>query len=223
MGDFYDVVPAAGRFGVVIGDVCGKGAAAARTTAMARSAIRTTAHTEADPTRVLAAVNDVLRVWFDGRPEFVSALYAVFGPAPGTPDEPWRVRVAGAGHPPAFLRRSGGSVEQLAGGGVVLGIEPESPIAVEDLELWPWDALLLCTDGITEAHAPGSDRQFDDSGVRDVLAAVPAPLDADAMAGAVCDAAVAHCGGLHHDDIGVVTVRLAAGSSTPGGPRGGTG
>ncbi len=94
LGDFYDVVPLGGGFGVVIGDVCGKGATAARTTAMARSAVRTAAHSEPDPAAVLDTVNEVLLSWFGAGRSFVTALFATFtrhgdagpsrSPAPGT-------------------------------------------------------------------------------------------------------------------------------------------
>ena len=84
MGDFYDVFPVCNGagFGVVIGDVCGQGALAARTTAMARSATRTAAHTEADPVRVLGIVNEVLHVWFAGHISFLTAAYATFEEIP---------------------------------------------------------------------------------------------------------------------------------------------
>jgi sigma-B regulation protein RsbU (phosphoserine phosphatase) len=208
MGDFYDVVPLADGFGIVIGDVCGKGAHAARTTAMARSAVRTAAHSEPDPAQVLRTLNEVLHVWFDGRFSFVTALYVAFcrprGPAPG----PWRVTVAGGGHPPAFVHRADGSVGQLAGGGRVLGIAAESVIASERVELWPGDSLVLYTDGITEAHRAGTDDQLDDSGAAHVLAAAPRGADAQSIAEALADAALSHAAHSATDDAGVVVVRV---------------
>lgn len=115
LGDFYDILRHDDGFGVVIGDVCGKGAQAARTTALARSAVRTAAHIENDPVAVLDTVNEILLDWFGTGRSFVTAAYATFtrtGPGPG-----WDVRVAGAGHPPGFLRRRSGRVVQLQGGG----------------------------------------------------------------------------------------------------------
>ncbi|MFR9801102.1 SpoIIE family protein phosphatase [Pseudonocardia sp. RS010] len=102
MGDFYDLVPLGGGFGLVVGDVCGKGAVAARTTAPARSAVRTAAlgePTYADGTGVLRTVDEVLRGWFaealfGDRIGFVSAVYARFHrPVAGCG---WRVDVAAA-------------------------------------------------------------------------------------------------------------------------------
>ena len=89
MGDFYDVFPVCNGagFGVVIGDVCGQGALP-RTTAMARSATRTAAHTEADPVQVLGIVNEVLHVCFAGHISFLTAAYATFEEIPNPPGGP---------------------------------------------------------------------------------------------------------------------------------------
>src|SRR3954466_13246705 len=166
-------------FGVVIGDVCGQGALAARTTAMARSATRTAAHTEADPVQVLGIVNEVLHVWFAGHVSFLTAAYATFGEIPQPAGRPraWRVTLASAGHPPGFVRRADGTVEQLDGGGRVLGLFAESVVA-----------------------------QLDDIGVTDALAA--APLDAESIAAALADAASVQNGHSSSDDAGVVVGQI---------------
>ncbi|RZT87812.1 serine phosphatase RsbU (regulator of sigma subunit) [Pseudonocardia sediminis] len=209
MGDFYDVVPAGDGFGIVVGDVCGKGAPAARTTAMARSAVRTAAHSDADPAHVLGTVNEVLHVWFAGRTSFVTAVYATFlRPAdPGT--GPWRVTVASAGHPPAFTVGGRGGVGQLGGGGRVLGVGAESMITTETLDLYPGDSLVLYTDGVCEARPPGSHSQFEETGAADALARTRPGASAAAITDALVDAAVAHSGGTVGDDTGVVVVRIA--------------
>mgnify|MGYP001038511741 CR=1 FL=1 len=208
MGDFYDVVPVLGGFGVVIGDVCGKGAAAARTTAMARSAVRTAAHSETDPAKVLATLNEVLHVWFDGRISFVTALYATFTRPADVPAGSWRVTLASGGHPPAFVRRADGRVEQLAGGGRVLGIAAESVVGCQSVVLGAGDSLVLHTDGITEAHGIGAVEQLDDTGVTDALTRCAPGADADTLAAALVDAANHQTGPTPTDDIGVVVVRI---------------
>jgi phosphoserine phosphatase RsbU/P len=207
MGDFYDVVPRADGFGVVVGDVCGNGALAARTTAMARSAVRTAAHSEPDPEQVLRTANEVLHVWFGGRIGFVTAQYATFW-RPGDPAvDPWRVSLAGAGHPPAFVRRAGGDIEQLAGGGRVLGLTAESVVDVERVALWPGDSLVLYTDGITESRGADGE-QLDEDGAARALAALPAGADADALVAALLDAATAGGAREVSDDAGVVAVQV---------------
>ena len=74
-GDFYDVYPTPGGWGVAIGDVCGKGEDAAAATATARHAIRVLAHSTASPADVLRGANDImLAEEFGGR--FVTASAA---------------------------------------------------------------------------------------------------------------------------------------------------
>ena len=210
MGDFYDVFPVCSGdgFGVVIGDVCGQGALAARTTAMARSATRTAAHTEADPVQVLGIVNEVLHVWFAGQISFLTAAYATFAEIPQPAGRPrtWRVSLASAGHPPAFVRRADGTIEQLQGGGRVLGLFAESVVAHQTLRLRSGDSLVLFTDGISEAHCSHDADQLDDIGITDALAA--APPDAASIAAALADAASVQNGHSSSDDAGVVVVQI---------------
>ncbi|GAA4555193.1 hypothetical protein GCM10023175_54960 [Pseudonocardia xishanensis] len=207
MGDFYDVIPTPTGFGVVIGDVCGRGALAARATAMARAAVRTAAHSEADPVRVLGTVNEVLHAWFAGRVSFVTCAYATFtGPTTGSA---WRVRVASAGHPPGFVRRAAGHVEQLDAGGLVLGLLEAAPIAAQDLELVAGDSLVLHTDGISEAHRAGDDEQLDEAGVIAALGSAAPGADADRLAEILAAAAYTQAGDTASDDAGVVVVRIA--------------
>ena len=68
LGDFCDVFPSAGgTWGTVVGDVCGKGSAAAKCTALARSALRALARKRTRPSLILADLNQVLLDWPTGR------------------------------------------------------------------------------------------------------------------------------------------------------------
>jgi phosphoserine phosphatase RsbU/P len=204
LGDFYDVVPLQDGFGVVIGDVCGKGASAARTTAMARSAVRTAAHSEPDLTAVLDTVNEVLLSWFGAGRSFVTAIYATFTRRGAG----WTVAIAGAGHPPAFVRRADGTVEQRPGGGRVLGLTVEHPRAIDVVDLAPGDALVLYTDGITEARDPVGN-QFDEPGVAEALGVVRDRVpEADEIADGLVTAAQLHTQASNDDDAAVVVVRV---------------
>ncbi|MCE0766892.1 SpoIIE family protein phosphatase [Pseudonocardia kujensis] len=214
MGDFWDVVPVPGGFGLVVGDVCGKGAAAARTTALARSAVRTAVLGEpadGDGAAVLRTLNDVLLGWFSdpifgGRVGFVSATYCTFRrPVAGGA---WQVDVAGAGHPPGLVRRAAGAVEHLTGGGMILGLTPGAVVGSQRLELGPGDALVLYTDGVTEAHRVGDPDQFDETGLAAVLADLPAGTGPQDTAEALVDAARSRSDGRSPDDAGVVVVRI---------------
>jgi sigma-B regulation protein RsbU (phosphoserine phosphatase) len=120
----------------------------------------------------------------------------------------WGVTLAGGGHPPAFVLRAGGGVEQLDGGGRLLGIAANCPIHQQSVCLAVGDSIVLYTDGITEARPPGGGRLFEESGIAAVLRAVAPGADADTIAGAVADAAYAYAGGHVADDSGVVVVRI---------------
>ncbi|MFC5063351.1 PP2C family protein-serine/threonine phosphatase [Actinomycetospora atypica] len=204
LGDFYDVVPSEGGFGVVIGDVCGKGPTAARTTALARSAVRTAAHSEPDPAVVLGTVNAVLLDWFGAGRSFVSAAYARFLRA----GDGWDVRLASAGHPPGFVRHADGRVVELGAGGRVLGLGDEPPTGLDRIVLGPGDSLVLYTDGITEAR-DGRKVQFDEAGVRAAITALNGDADADRIADGLVGAALRHAGGRNADDVAVVVVQAA--------------
>ena len=100
LGDFYDVFATPTGWGVVVGDVCGHGADAARTTALARSTARALGHSEPDPALVLTAVNGVLHDWFDTARSFVTAVYAQITDHDAPEPAGLTVQIAAAGHPP---------------------------------------------------------------------------------------------------------------------------
>ncbi len=148
-GDFYDVYPTPGGWGVAIGDVCGKGEDAAAATAAARHAIRVLAHSASDPAEILRGANDImLDEEFGGR--FVTASAAHLSWQDGT----LRVVLANAGHPAPVIIRPDGKTERVPGGGVPLGIFPDPEPATVELELSDGDVLFCYTDGLADARSP---------------------------------------------------------------------
>jgi PAS domain S-box-containing protein len=148
-GDFYDVYPTPGGWGVAIGDVCGKGEDAAAATAAARHAIRVLAHSTADPAEVLRGANQImLAEEFGGR--FVTASAAHLSWQDGT----LRVVLANAGHPAPIIIRPDGRTEQVPGGGLPLGIFPDPEPAKIELQLSDGDVLFYYTDGLADARSP---------------------------------------------------------------------
>jgi serine phosphatase RsbU (regulator of sigma subunit)/PAS domain-containing protein len=148
-GDFYDVYPTPGGWGVAIGDVCGKGEDAAAATATARHAIRVLAHSTANPADVLRGANEImLAEEFGGR--FVTASAAHLSWHDGT----LKVVLANAGHPAPLIIRPDGRTEQVPGGGVPLGIFPDPEPATVELELSDGDVLFYYTDGLADARSP---------------------------------------------------------------------
>jgi serine phosphatase RsbU (regulator of sigma subunit) len=150
-GDFYDaftIEPE--RWGIAIGDVGGKGPQAAALTALARYTIR--ALGDAAPGRVLAQLNRALLRELgeraDGR--FLTALFAHVR---RDGDELW-LELAAAGHPPPLVLRASGVVETVAVSGPLVGLSDAASYDTTELSLHPGDALLLYTDGVTDAQAP---------------------------------------------------------------------
>jgi Stage II sporulation protein E (SpoIIE)/GAF domain len=148
-GDFYDVVGNGASCWLVVGDVCGKGAEAAALTGFLRHTSVAYARDGMSPASVLSRVNQaMLEQNFDGR--FATAILAHLGFENGEA----KVTVAAAGHPPALIARAGGRAEVFGESGTLLGIFADPVIREVSTTLRRGDALMLYTDGLTEAHAP---------------------------------------------------------------------
>ncbi|WP_245778188.1 PP2C family protein-serine/threonine phosphatase [Lentzea xinjiangensis] len=156
-GDFYDVFPlAGGRWAVVLGDVCGKGAAAASLTSFIRYTLRSLATHHDDPVAVLSELNAAMiaEQSLDTLPKFCTAAFAVLSPNPddGDPTE-FEVVVAAGGHPPPYLLPAAGGAQALATPhGMLIGMLPDARFITCTARLRPGDALVFYTDGLTEAR-----------------------------------------------------------------------
>jgi serine phosphatase RsbU (regulator of sigma subunit)/anti-sigma regulatory factor (Ser/Thr protein kinase) len=146
-GDFYDIFEMGrDRWGIAVGDICGKGAAAATVTALARYTLRATALHERTPSRILRVLNEaLLRHAPDQR--FCTIAYAAFEPGAG------RLEIASGGHPPPLLLRDG-EVRLLGSSGTILGIMGDPPLTDSEVKMQPGDTVVFYTDGVTDAHAP---------------------------------------------------------------------
>jgi PAS domain S-box-containing protein len=183
-GDFYDVFPIRGGWGITIGDVCGKGQEAAAMTAAARHAIRVLASLDEDPGAVLAKANEIMLAGgYEDR--FVTAKLAYLH----WEKRGMRVTLASAGHPGPAVVRADGRVEVLDGGGQPLGLFPATGLPavdphVETLRLSVGDLLFFYSDGVTDARA--ADQSYFDERLADELAALagrPAAETARAIQG----------------------------------------
>ena len=146
-GDFYDIFEMGhGRWGIAVGDVCGKGASAATVTALARYTLRAVALHEREPNRILSVLNEAL-LRHEPDQRFCTVAYAALEPGRGG------LTIASGGHPPPLLLR-GGEVESLGSSGTVLGIMNDPPLPEREMQLLPGDTVLFYTDGVTDAHAP---------------------------------------------------------------------
>ncbi|NIV32334.1 MAG: SpoIIE family protein phosphatase, partial [Anaerolineae bacterium] len=154
-GDFYDLVPLPNqRLGIVMADVADKGVGAALYMALSRTLIRTyAAEYLTRPDLVLAATNH--RILADTRAGlFVTAFYGILDPATG------ELLYCNAGHnPPVLLRAQDRDASQsLVKTGMALGAVEDASWERRQIRLEPHDALILYTDGLTDAQ--NSDEAF---------------------------------------------------------------
>jgi sigma-B regulation protein RsbU (phosphoserine phosphatase) len=148
-GDVYDYVALAdGRLAVVLGDVTGHGVDATADMAMAKYVFRSLVREHADPGDFLEAANDVIASEIaTGR--FITMVELVFD---AERDE---VRCASGGHPPPRLVRPDGSVEEIAAGGLALGIDAPQPYGTVTRPFPPGSIAVAYTDGAIEARREG--------------------------------------------------------------------
>ncbi|MGH8823109.1 MAG: PP2C family protein-serine/threonine phosphatase [Jiangellaceae bacterium] len=153
-GDFYDVFPidGDGRWGLFVGDVCGKGLGAAALTSLARYSLRAAAVIEPDPGDVLAHLNASLLL--DPGSDDSTYCTAAYGQLVRN-GEGWRVSIAAGGHPPPMLVRAGGDVEMVKTEGTIIGCFPDQAYPAVAVDLAPADTLLLYSDGFTDIRAGG--------------------------------------------------------------------
>jgi serine phosphatase RsbU (regulator of sigma subunit) len=143
-GESYDLIPlSGGGIGVLLGDVSGKGLAAAIHATMTRYLARAYAAETSSPGEVLGRVNRALCHWIEDPKLFVTAFYGGLDP-----DTDTRC-YANAGHWPALLAGSRGT-EIVGGHGLALGISLEASYEAGRLELAAGDALLIFSDGLVE-------------------------------------------------------------------------
>ena len=147
-GDFYDFLRLEdGRVGLVIGDVSGKGIAAALVMANTQSVMRAVAQREGiTPGRVLEEANEVLYAYIPPT-MFITCLYAILDPKSGG------LVYANAGHDLPYLHRNS-EAEELRARGMPLGLMPGMDYEEKEVTLEAGDCALLYSDGLVEAHDP---------------------------------------------------------------------
>jgi sigma-B regulation protein RsbU (phosphoserine phosphatase) len=172
-GDLVDHIPLTdGRHILVVGDVSDKGAGAALVMARTHALMRSLAMRPDAPelfSDLGQAASTLNRILAAGNPScmFVTLLLAVFDPSDG------KLSYVNCGHVPPFLRRSNGRLERLEiSGALPLGVIDDAGYISSDIWLQPGDALLVLSDGITEAAAPDGSL-FGDLGVETWLGAPP--------------------------------------------------
>jgi PAS domain S-box-containing protein len=220
-GDWYDIIPlSAGRVGIVIGDVEGRGARAAAVMGQLRAALRAFAQDDKSPAEILRRLDDWCR-------QLVPPPAADHGSAPDPPTvsctylvyDAWSriLSFANAGHMPPLLI-TGHEVSQLEikHKGVLLGVRgrgmPALPTYREESRyLPPGSTLVFYTDGLVDRRQRlDGNGHYSDDEVQDMLRqAVREASSAGAGVGQVAEAAELAVPGEIDDDMAVVVVRTS--------------
>ncbi len=199
-GDFYEVFPFGECWGLVLGDVCGKGDDAAAVTATARHGIRLLARWNTKPAEILSMMNEALID--EGR--FVTAVMV----CAERRDKGVTLTLGSAGHPPAVVIRRDGPIRTASGGGIPLGLFGDDfEVGVETIDLDPGDTLFLYSDGVPEVSNTARAR-FGHERLLEVLAAHAEEPVAE-MTLAVEQALLDFCGGDLRDDVSMLALRVA--------------
>jgi PAS domain S-box-containing protein len=198
-GDFYDVFVASdGRVLITMGDVQGKGPAAAAVTALVRHSLRAEAMHDSDPTRLLERLNRAL--CRDDSDRLCTVALAAVDRRP----EGVRVTIACGGHPAPILTQPEAAARLSVCHGTILGLAEDVEIDDDVVDLGPGDGLVLYTDGLLDARAPGTTLSPDDLAA--VLAPGP-PLPAEAVVQRLHAYALPE-GARGRDDIAIVCLRV---------------
>jgi serine phosphatase RsbU (regulator of sigma subunit) len=177
-GDYYDFLDLGHRrLGLVVADIAGKGIGAALLMANLQAALRSQSATAWEqPKQFLRSVNRLL-YQNTAAGDYASLFFAQYD------DETRKLRYANCGHPPALLLRGDDSLERLGSTCTVVGLFENWECEMEERETAAGDAILLYTDGITEALSDDGEefgeerlveaaRQYRELSLPELLAAV---------------------------------------------------
>lgn len=201
-GDFYDVFPLHdGSWGIVLGDVCGKGPVAAGTTSLARHTLRAAAMARHRPSEAVQILNRAMTDREGGERTFCTVVDARLRPAEGG----FRIDACVAGHPPLLVLRADGSLEGLGPTGHLVGMFEEIRAEEASVQLGPGDTCVLYTDGATDVRR--DQEVFGDDRLADVVRSCRG-MSAAATARSIELAVVDFQRGDITDDLGVVVLRV---------------
>jgi serine phosphatase RsbU (regulator of sigma subunit)/predicted enzyme related to lactoylglutathione lyase len=145
-GDYYDFLDLGSeRLGFVIGDISGKGIAAALLMANLQANLRSQSAIAVDqPQRLMRSVNQLFcENTADGA--FATLFFAEYN------DATRLLRYTNCGHLPALVLRCNDSLERLESTATVLGVFKKWDCAIGEIQISPGDTFVLYTDGITES------------------------------------------------------------------------
>ena len=161
-GDYYDFIEREdGRLVIALGDVSGKGTAAALLMSSLHAAVHAQASANNSLGETITAVNRYLAENIPSN-RFVTLFYAELDPKSGS------LSFLNAGHNPPVIVHSAGTVEQLGSGGLPLGIKADATFREGRTQLQTGDVLVIYSDGVSEAVSP-SGEEFGTTRLHDVI------------------------------------------------------
>jgi len=202
-GDYFDFLNLGPqRVALIIGDVSGKGIAAALLMANLQASLRSQSSLAIDrPQALLGSVN---RLFYENTSEsaYASLFFADYDGATR------RMRYANCGHLSGLLLRGDGNVERLESTSTLLGLFKEWDCSMQELELFPGDVLALYTDGVTEA----SNHQGEELGERFLIEALRQhrDLSCQGLLAAIVDGVRRSGSQEQHDDITAIVAKFKA-------------
>jgi sigma-B regulation protein RsbU (phosphoserine phosphatase) len=174
-GDYYDFIHReGGKLVVALGDVSGKGTAAALLMSSLHAAVHAQADIHDSLAKTISAVNRYLVESIPAN-RFVTLFYAELDPKDGS------LAFLNAGHNPPLIVHAGGTMEQLAAGGLPLGIMADADFREGRTQLHYGDVLVIYSDGVSEACNPAGE-EFGPTRLYEVVA-----RNLDASAGGIRD------------------------------------
>ncbi len=199
-GDYFDVLElGAGRLGIAIADVVGKGVPAALLMSNVQATVRALALDSVTPEMLVGKLNaSVQRNTTPGK--FVTFFYCVVDRIAG------KLTYTNAGHCAPLLVRANGAVVRLDAGGAVLGVFPEWPFEQAEVTIAPGDRLVLFTDGITEA-SNARDEEFGEERLAELTSALR-DRGAHELKNRILQTVSSFTGGRTQDDATLVVVAV---------------
>ena len=199
-GDYYDFFALGqDRLGLLIGDISGKGIAAALLMANLQANLRSQfAIAREQPHRFLQSVN---RLFYDNTVDsaYATVFFAEYE------DATQRLQYTNCGHLAGLLLRQNQSVEWLPSTGTVLGLFKEWDSPTEECRLFPKDTLVLYTDGVTDCFNERGEEFGEERLVEAVRRYHPQP--AQAIVTSVVADLESFSSGEQHDDITLIVAK----------------
>jgi phosphoserine phosphatase RsbU/P len=203
-GDYYDFLALRrGQLGVAIGDVSGKGIAAALMMASLQASLR--GEVARAPEDLAAMISNVNRLVYEvsSSNRYATFFYGQYDP------ESHLLQYVNAGHNPPMVFRpeDGAVVARLEAGGTVVGLLPSPLYEQGSIRLAPGDVFVAFTDGISEAMNP-EDEEWGEERLTKAVNKCAGPSAEGLMKRLFAEADSFVSGAEQHDDMTLVILRV---------------